>query len=497
MPILRRLIANPRKVIFWDDQRTWRSIDLLIAAMHIADEIERKCKSETVGLLLPTSGLFGAAALAGWITGRVIVPLNYLLKQPELEYVIKDCEADTVLTVGPMLEHIGMTPRVPNVVRLETLNYKSFPTPRWPALKGPEDLGIILYTSGTSGSPKGVLLTHGNISANIQQATIHARFTKDDTVLGVLPQFHTFGLTVLTLLPLTIGCRAVYTSRFVPQRIVRLIRDRKPTAFVGISSMFGALLHVKSATPEDFASLRLAIAGGEPLSDAVAQGFKDRFGIRINEGYGLTETSPATNVLMPEDDAPHSVGRAVPCMDQRIINPDTGKEVPDGEEGEIRMKGPNVMRGYFKLEQQTKDAFDENGYFRTGDIGKKDARGFLYITGRLKEMLIVGGENVFPREIEEVLDAHEDVAASAVVGKKDDVRGELPFACVQMIEGKELDKQALKDWCRTRLAPYKIPREIRQLPALPRTGTGKIFRRVIGSFINGDITERAFEDACK
>jgi len=184
-------------------------------------------------------------------------------------------------------------------------------------------------------------------------------------------------------------------------------------------------------------------------------------------------------------------------MDQRIINPDTGKEVPDGEEGEIRMKGPNVMRGYFKLEQQTKDAFDENGYFRTGDIGKKDARGFLYITGRLKEMLIVGGENVFPREIEEVLDAHEDVAASAVVGKKDDVRGELPFACVQMIEGKELDKQALKDWCRTRLAPYKIPREIRQLPALPRTGTGKIFRRVIGSFINGDITERAFEDACK
>ena len=441
---------HPTREVFRDDRRVWRGVDILVAALHIADAIEANCRTRTVGLLIPTSGLFAPAALAGWMTGRVVVPLNYLLRRPELEHVVRDCDTDTVLTIGPMLEYIGFTPNVDSVVMLEDLPYKSMPTPRWPALASPDDLAVILYTSGTSGLPKGVMLTHGNLSANVRQSRRHARFTSDDVILGVLPQFHSFGLTVLTLLPLMIGCRVVYAARFVPQQIVRMMREHRPTAFVGISSMFGALLRVKSATAEDFASLRFAVAGGEPLSRPVASSFKERFGIRINEGYGLTETAPVTNLLMPEDGADGSVGRALPCMEQVVVDPETGRECAPGEEGEIRMRGPNVMLGYYKLEGTTRESFDDRGRFCTGDIGTKDEEGFLRITGRLKEMIIVGGENVSPREIEDALDSHDSVASSAAVGVKDDVRGELPEAAVEISEGATFDEQALKDWCKER-----------------------------------------------
>lgn len=496
LPILRRLITHPMRTVFVDDQRTWRGIDILVAALHLADVIEARSQSRTVGLLLPTSGAFAAAALAGWMTGRVIVPLNYLLKRPELEHVVKDCDTDTILTVGPMLEYLGYVPSVEHVVRLDCMDFKRAPSPRWPGGAGLDDLAVILYTSGTSGTPKGVMLSHRNLSSNVRQAHRHAKFTSDDVLVGVLPQFHSFGLTVLTLLPMVCGARTVFSARFVPNRIVKTIRDHNATAFVGISSMFGALLQVKSATAEDLRSLRFAVAGGEPLSREVGRQFEERFGIRINEGYGLTETSPVTNMLMPGEDAPHSVGRPVPCLDQRIVNPESGEPLPVGAEGEIRMRGPNVMRGYYKLEAQTRAAFDEQGYFRTGDIGKRDERGFLWITGRLKEMIIVGGENVFPREIEDALDAHPDVESSAVVGIRDDVRGEIPWAAVTLAEGAEFDAQALKDWCRDRIAPYKVPREIRAFPALPRTGTGKISRRDVGAYLSGTMSDEDFARAC-
>ncbi|CAE7155278.1 lcfB [Symbiodinium necroappetens] len=496
LPILRRLITHPLRTVFVDDKRAWRGADILLVAMHLADYLEANCESRTVGLLLPTSGAFAPAALAGWMTGRVVVPLNYLLKRPELEHVIRDCDTDTVISVGPMLDHLGFAPDVKNVVLGDQLDYKKAPTPRWPAGATPDDLAVILYTSGTSGTPKGVMLTHRNLSSNVRQALRHAQFTKEDTLVGVLPQFHSFGLTVLTLLPLMCGARTVFSARFVPNRIVKTIRDHNATAFVGISSMFGALLQVKGATAEDFRTIRFAVAGGEPLSREVGRRFEERFGIRVNEGYGLTETSPVTNMLMPGEDAPHSVGRPVPCLDQRIVSPDTGAVLSVGEEGEIRMRGPNVMRGYYKLDEQTRDAFDEHGYFRTGDIGKKDERGFLWITGRLKEMIIVGGENVFPREIEDALDSHPDVEASAVVGIRDDVRGEIPWAAVTLAEGAAFDAQALKDWCKDRIAPYKIPREIRAFPALPRTGTGKISRRDVGAYLSGGMSDEDFARAC-
>lgn len=483
-PIIRTCLAHPLRTLVIDERRSWRGIDLLVGAMHLAGEIDRRSESPHVAVMLPASGAFPMAALAAWIAGRVVVPLNFLLSREELQYVIDDSGVDTVLTAGPMLEHLGFEPRVRSLVRLESVSFKGVPEPRWPDRAKSDDLGVLLYTSGTSGKPKGVELTHGNITANIHQCWKWSGFNKSDVALGVLPQFHSFGLTVLTLLPLTVGARAVYAPRFVPQKIVRLFKEHKPTVFVGIPSMFNALLSVKSAEPEDFSRLRFIVSGGEPLPDAVARAFRERFGVTINEGYGLTETSPVTNWCMPEDFAPHTVGPPLPGVRQRIVDPASGETLGPNEEGEIRIKGPNVMRGYYKLPEVTAEVFDEDGWFRTGDIGKFDDQGRLYITGRLKEMIIIGGENVFPREIEEVLNKHPSVAASGVIGVRDDVRGELPWAWVELQEGETFDEPALRTWCREHLAGYKVPREIRVVEALPRNPTGKILRRALKDLID-------------
>jgi long-chain acyl-CoA synthetase len=297
-------------------------------------------------------------------------------------------------------------------------------------------------------------------------------------MLGVLPQFHSFGLTVLTLLPLTVGCRAIYTARFVPAKLLELAREHRPTAFVAIPSMYNALLAARKAAPEDFASLRYVVSGGEPLPEKVAQGFLERFGKRINEGYGLTETAPVTNWCLADEYRPKSVGRPLPGVEERVVGPD-GRVLPAGEDGEIRIKGPNVMKGYYKLPDLTASVFDEQGYFKTGDMGRFDADGHLYITGRIKEMLIISGENVFPREIEEAINHHPAVKDSAVVGLADPSRGEVPIAFVELKEGEAWDEAAVRAFVRDRLPPYKVPKEFRVLDALPRNPTGKIMRRAL------------------
>ncbi|MBL0871431.1 MAG: AMP-binding protein [Phycisphaerales bacterium] len=482
-PIIRTCLKRPLSVGVVDELRSYRRIEILIAAMNLASEIERKCQSNTVGILLPTGGLTPIAALAVWILGKAVVPLNYLLKPEELQYVVDDCGTDTIITVGPMLEFMGHTPRVKNLLRMDKSNLKGVPEPRWPAIVSDDDLGVLLYTSGTSGKPKGVILSHGNVSSNVRQIREWINFGSEQVFLGCLPQFHSFGLTALTLLPLTCGCKVVYASKFVPPRIMKLFREHRPTVFIAIPSMFNALMSVKDASPADMSSLWCAVSGGEPLPDAVAARFKERFGVTIAEGYGLSETSPVTNWCRPQEYKPHSVGPALPGIHQIIVDPNTNAPMPVNTDGEVRMRGPNVMRGYYKLPEVTAAAFDERGYFRTGDIGRLDQDGHLFITGRLKEMLIIGGENVFPREIEEVLCAHESVKDAGVVGVQDPMRGELPVAFVEMKEGMSFDRQTLLTWCRGKLAGYKVPTDIRVLEALPRNPTGKVMRRELKKLV--------------
>ncbi|MBC7834243.1 MAG: AMP-binding protein [Phycisphaerales bacterium] len=482
-PILKALLKHPTRPCIVDDARSYRGIDIAVASSHVAAAIAGVCATRTVALLLPTSGAFPIGGLAGWMAGKTIVPLNYLLKPEELKYVLADCGADTVIAVQPMLDFLGYRPEVKNLLRLEDINFRSMPDVRWPARPSDDDLALLLYTSGTSGRPKGVMLTHGNIRANVEQIRDWIPFTPNESFLGVLPQFHSFGLTALTLLPLAAGCPVVYTARFVPQKIVRLMREHRPTVFIAIPSMYNAMLHVKDAGREDFASLRYVVSGGEPLPEAVFQGFRDRFGVTINEGYGLTETSPVSNWCRPQDYRHRSVGMPLPRVRERIVDINTGADLPPGHEGEIRIAGPHIMRGYYHLPAETISAFDEQGFFRTGDIGRMDEDRHLYITGRLKEMLIVAGENVFPREIEEVLDKHPVVKASGVVGMVDALRGELPLAFVELREGAVFDEKDILAWCRKHLAGYKVPREVRVLAELPRNPTGKVLRRELKKLV--------------
>lgn len=493
-PILRRLLRAPFKRVITDDSRDYRAIDLLVASLHMADHISTTCRTECVGLLLPTSGAFPISALGAWSAGKTIVPLNYLLKPDELQYVIDDSGIDTIYTVQPMLDFLDATPRVKNLRLLEDINFKSVPTPIIPQNPPGRSTAAIVYTSGTSGKPKGVMLSHDALAANVRQGKAHLHLSaKTDVMLGVLPQFHCYGMTQLTLTPLTHGVRVVYTARFMPKRLIELFKEQGATIMVGIPSMYNAIASLKSGTPEHFASARLVVSGSEALPDAVQQKFKERYGKHICEGYGMTEMAPATHCAISDSCRPHSVGRPVPGVEQRIVDPNTERELPVGEDGEIRLRGPNMMSGYYHLPDKTAEVFDQHGFYRTGDQGRIDENGFLFITGRIKEMIIVGGENVFPREIEEVLNRHPKVHASGVIGLHDPMRGEVPVAFVELCEelsAEDFDDQELISFCRASLAGYKVPKKIYRIDALPRNPTGKILRRDLQQFLPGATAEQ-------
>ena len=489
-PIYRQALRHPRRTAVIDDQRSYPYFKLIGGAFHLARLIRQTTAKPNIGLMLPTSGAFSMALLGGWQAGRVMVPINYLLSREDLHHVIQDAQIDTLLTVGKLLDHVGGEDAIPEgvrVVRLEDQKFNGLPPVRWPARPRDEDLALLLYTSGTSGRPKGVMLTHGNLHSNVAGAQTHARLSQADTFLGVLPQFHAFGITALTLLPLYMGAKVVYTARFVPRRLVELLKTHRPEVFIAVPSMYGALLGVKSATAADFASLILAVSGAEPLPQSTYDAYKSRFDLQLFEGYGLTETSPVANWSTPSGHRLHAVGQPLPGVRNYIVD-DHNQLLGPNEEGEILIAGPNVMRGYWQLPDHTEKAMDHLDVpgedqpvraFRTGDIGSQDAEGFLYITGRKKEMLIIGGENVFPREIEEALNKHPGVRASAVIGKPDDLRGEVPVAFVELEDDVAFDEHALRRHCREVLLPFKVPKEIRQLDELPRNPTGKILRRAL------------------
>ena len=486
--LLFSAIRHHKRIAAIDDNRRYTYGQIAGGAMFIAEQIEQITDCPRVGLLLPTSGAFPMLLLGTWLAGRVAVPLNYLLSADELRYVIEDAGIETIISAGPMLEFLkdARSHAVPDnvrVLKLEEVDFSGWPPLRWPPRPAGEDVAVILYTSGTSGRPKGVMLTYRNLESNVEAAMEYARFSGADTFLGVLPQFHSFGLTPLTLLPMRVGATVIYSARFVPRKIVRLIRKHQPQIVMAVPSMYGALLSVKKASAEDFASIRFAISGGEPLPQVTFETFRDRFGVTIHEGYGLTETAPISNWSTPWASKRHSVGKAIPGVGIIIVD-DHDQVLPADAEGEILITGPNIMKGYYKLPEQTQAVFTNiNGkrFFRTGDIGRQDDEGFLFITGRKKEMLIIGGENVFPREIEEVLNRHDAVQDSAVIGKSDGMRGEVPIAFVELVDGAVFDAAEMRNWCRESLAQFKVPREIRVMDALPRNPTGKIMRRQINS----------------
>jgi long-chain acyl-CoA synthetase len=486
MDLLRTILLNgikhPKRLAIVDDKREYSYFRVLAGTFFLAKHIQAMTSKDKIGLLLPTSGAPPLCVLAAWQAGKTPIPLNFLYAKEELHYVIAHSGIDTIISVGAMIDFLGGPEIIPpgiKLVKIEDLSFKGVPPIRWPKNPSDDDLAVILYTSGTSGKPKGVMLTHGNIRSDVYACIKHVNFTAATSFVGVLPQFHSFGLTALSLLPLAMGAKVVYQGRFVPHKLVDLIRTHRPDVFMAVPTMYAAMLNVKNASADDFKSVQHAVSGGEPLSRTVAEEFQTRFNCQLTEGYGLTETSPVLSWAMRKNAKPGSVGTLVPGA-QCLVVDDNNKPVAPGEPGELLFTGPMVFKGYFNDDAQTQAAFitiNNTRYFRTGDIGKLDSDGHLFITGRKKEMLIVGGFNVFPRVIEECINKHPTVRECGVVGKRDDARGEIPIAFVEIREGMTFDETSIRNFAREHLANYEVPKEIIQVESLPRGPTGKVLRR--------------------
>jgi long-chain acyl-CoA synthetase len=327
--------------------------------------------------------------------------------------------------------------------------------------------------------PKGVCLSYGNLQSDVDAAIIAARLVDQHKFLGVVPLFHSLGMTAMMIAPIQLAAPVIYLARFSPVATLNALREHRASLFFGVPSMYAAIFRLKDAKPEDFTSIYAMLSGGEPLPATLREAFLQRFGVPLLEGYGLTETSPVISLNTPHVSRPGSVGKLIPGAVARIVD-DSGEDLPVGQTGEIWLGGPMIMKGYHNLPQETAEAVTPDGFFKTGDLGKFDADGFLYITGRKKEMIIIAGEKAYPREIEETLLAHEGVAEVAVLGKKDPSRGEVIVAFIIAKPEHTLTVDELRDFCRGQgLAQWKIPREIHIVPDLPRSPTGKVLRRAL------------------
>lgn len=476
-PLFAHASARPQDIAVIDDrgQYTWGQLAAMSAGLGMY--LSMQTQQPTVGLLLPSSAGFLVSFYGTLIAGKSAVPINFLLGDREIAHVIADSGVDTVVTIPQLAARLKDQ-------RLNIIDLTQLPqTP--PAIKpqlpspGADDLAVLIYTSGTSGLPKGVQLTYGNIHETVRSSIEFAELKGDHKFLGVVPPFHSLGLTATVVAPVTLGSTVVYLGRFSGVAAVKAIREHNLSLVFAVPSMFAAMLHLKSASAEDFKHAYAFISGGEPLPAAVRENFAKRFGVPLMEGYGLTETCGPIAFNLPQGAREGSVGRLLPGASAKFVD-DDGNSAPDGQVGEIWLKGPMIMSGYRNLPEETAALLTADGYLKTGDLGRIDSDGYLYITGRKKEMIIVAGEKVVPREIEDALMRHPEIADAAVVGKKDASRGEVVVAFVIPREGQTLKPEAVRDYCREAgLAQWKCPREVFVVAELPRSPTGKVLKRVL------------------
>jgi long-chain acyl-CoA synthetase len=338
---------------------------------------------------------------------------------------------------------------------------------------------VILYTSGTTGTPKGAELTHDNLLGNVDTIlSTLIEMQPDDVVLGALPFFHVFGLTCGLNSTLKAGGMLTLIPRFDPDHALEIIERDRVTIFEGVPTMYVAMLHSDKAGSADVSTLRLCVSGGSAMPGEVLRAFEEKFGCKILEGYGLSETSPVASFNHPDRERKvGSIGTPVAGVEMKVVGED-GEEVPQGEVGEIVIKGPNVMKGYWRKDDATREAI-KDGWFHSGDMAKVDDEGYFFIVDRKKEMILRGGYNVYPREIEEVLYEHPAVAEVAVVGVPDDKMGEEVGAAIVLKKGEDASADEIKSYVKEQVANYKYPRRIWFVDELPKGPTGKILKREV------------------
>jgi long-chain acyl-CoA synthetase len=484
--------APRRPVAVFDGGRlTYAELDAAsdrVAANLAAAGIEA---GDRVALQLPNIPQFLIAYFGILKTGAAVVPLNVLLRAPEIAYHLGDSGARALITWAGVLAEaakgaetaglrlvyaVGHAAGAPGAVPFERL-LEGAGLPFEMVMREPADTAVIVYTSGTTGQPKGAELTHIQLYMN---ADIPGRLfgvQPDDVVITVLPLFHVFGLSSILDVCVRFGCTMSLVPRFTPAAVLTAIQRDRATIFEGVPTMFADLLSYPDLDRYDLSSLRVAISGGASIPAPVLDAFEERLGLVILEGYGLSETASTTTFNPSEAERrAYSVGKPIWGTQTQVWGSD-GRPLPPGPEhvGEIVTRGLHVMKGYLNRPEATAEAF-AGGWLHTGDLGYFDEDGFLFIVSRKKELIIRGGYNVYPSEIENVLHAHPAVAEAAVVGVPDERLGEEVMAVIIVRSALELAESELVAWCRERLAAYKCPRVFQFRSELPKNALGKVLK---------------------
>ena len=491
----QRASAAPGKLFLFSeaDKRQFTYKEFEAAVMRTGNMLAANGvqKGDVVSLLLPNSVEYVIAYFACWQLGALAGPINSLLKSEEIAYVISNSEAKALLVnsaflplVEPVREEL---PTLQAILRFddeaEATRTHSPDPPRATGIDLDHE-AIIIYTSGTTGKPKGCLLTHGNVIANARQITSWLGFTESDRLLTIMPLFHMNAVSVTTMSALYAGGSTVVSPKFSASRFWQVISDYEITSFGSVATMLSMLLSTyPDGVPAGLKTdqLRFAMCGSAPVPAEVLRRFEETFNCLVVEGYGLSE-STCRSTFNPPDQRRRPGSCGLPIGNEMRVVDEEDRDVPAGELGEIVLRGENVLKGYYKNDAANVTAF-RNGWFHTGDIGYRDADGFFFIVDRKSDMIIRGGENIYPREIDEVLYQHPDIAAAAVVGVPDALYGEEVAAVVVLKPGAKISEEEVIDYCKGRLADYKCPKRVHFLEDIPKGPTGKLLKREIAKML--------------
>ena len=440
---------------------------------------------DSVGIMLPNVPYFPAVYYGVLRAGAVVVPMNVLLKGREVGFYLSDPQVKVLFAWHDFMEAaaagakeaggVEIVPVKPGEIEGEIFAHEPDPDV---ADRAGDDTAVVLYTSGTTGRPKGAELTHDNLRRNVDIAVGLFEMGVGDVIFGGLPLFHSFGQTCTMNAAVACGATVTLLPRFDPGKALEILQRDACTVFEGVPTMYGALLNHPDRKSYDVSKLRVCASGGASLPVEVLRGFEECFGCKVLEGYGLSETSPIASFNHPDRERkPGSIGTPIEGVEFKLVDAE-GNEVPQGEIGEILIRGHNVMKGYLNQPEATAEAI-KDGWFATGDMAKVDEDGYYFIVDRKKELIIRGGYNVYPREIEEVLYEHPAVREAAVVGVPHEDLGEEVGAAVALKDGAEVEIEELRAFVKDQVAAYKYPREIWLVDELPKGPTGKILKREI------------------
>ncbi|SDX46231.1 fatty acid--CoA ligase family protein [Salimicrobium album] len=503
MNVSERLSLTAREMpgkdayIFQGERTDYRTFDAKVTKFASALEDAGFEKGDHVALISGNSPVFMIGLYGALRAGLSVIPINPTYTSKEMKYILKNGDVKGVITLDVLvsqldvvddeldvthyfvadtgadidLEAFTISPKMKSFTKTVEQGSASF-TP--PSLDD-DDLAVILYTSGTTGKPKGAMLTHKNIYSNAKDVATYLEISEEDRVIATLPMFHVFCLTVALNAPIVNGGTIIVIPQFSPGEVFKAAKEYEATVFAGVPTMYNYLLQTGDGQESTFENMRISVSGGSSLPVSLLEAFEKKFNVRVSEGYGLSEASPVT-AFNPLDRPRRagSIGQNITNVENKVVD-ELGQEVPAGETGELVVKGPNVMRGYYKMPEETAVTI-KDGWLFTGDMAREDEEGYFYIVDRKKDLIIVGGYNVYPREVEEVLYQHPEITEAAVVGEPHPEMGEAVIAFV-VSDNPSLNEEAVIEYCKQEMAKYKLPKRIEFMEELPKNTTGKILRK--------------------